>query len=171
MSKPAISKHLRVLEEAGLIERRVERQWRVCRVRPEAIRTVDEWVARYRAFWEGSLDRFEMLINKPDARRTRTMPETMTTANGATAVREGTVEDRTLVVERVFKASPEKVFKAWTDPAILVQWWGPEGFHDARAEDGCPRGRRVANRHGLAQAAKRTPFPESIARSHRRSGW
>lgn len=56
------------------------------------------------------------------------MAETMTTANGAAAVREGTVEDRTLVVERVFKASPEKVFKAWTDPAILVQWWGPEGF-------------------------------------------
>ena len=43
MSKPAISKHLRVLEDAGLIERRIERQWRVCRVRPEAIRAVDEW--------------------------------------------------------------------------------------------------------------------------------
>ena len=37
-------------------------------------------------------------------------------------------DDRTLVIERVFKASPDKVFKAWTDPAILVQWWGPEGF-------------------------------------------
>jgi uncharacterized protein YndB with AHSA1/START domain len=36
--------------------------------------------------------------------------------------------DRTLVVERVLKASPEKVFKAWTDPAILIRWWGPEGF-------------------------------------------
>ena len=56
------------------------------------------------------------------------MAETMTTANGATAVREGTAEDRTLVIERVFKAPPEKVFKAWTDPAILVKWWGPEGF-------------------------------------------
>lgn len=56
------------------------------------------------------------------------MPETMTTANGATAVREGTAEDRTLVIERVFKAPPEKVFKAWTDPAILVKWWGPEGY-------------------------------------------
>ena len=64
MSKPAISKHLRVLEEAGLIERRVERQWRVCRVRPEAIRAVDEWIERYRAFWEGSLDRLEMLLEQ-----------------------------------------------------------------------------------------------------------
>jgi glutathione S-transferase len=49
------------------------------------------------------------------------------TLNAATATTEGPA-DRTLVIERVFKASPEKVFKAWTDPAILVNWWGPEGF-------------------------------------------
>jgi DNA-binding transcriptional ArsR family regulator len=62
VSKPAISKHLRVLEQAGLIERRVERQWRVCRVRPEAIRAVDDWMARYRAFWEGSFERLDALL-------------------------------------------------------------------------------------------------------------
>ena len=66
ISKPAISKHLRVLEAAGLIERRVDRQWRVCRVRPEAIRAVDEWMERYRAFWDVSLDRLEKLLSKPD---------------------------------------------------------------------------------------------------------
>lgn len=62
MSKPAISKHLRVLEDAGLIERRVERQWRVCRARPEAIKTIDDWMERYRVFWEGSFDRLEKLL-------------------------------------------------------------------------------------------------------------
>jgi uncharacterized protein YndB with AHSA1/START domain len=36
--------------------------------------------------------------------------------------------ERTLVIERVFKASPERVFRAWTDPTVLVTWWGPEGF-------------------------------------------
>jgi len=36
--------------------------------------------------------------------------------------------ERTLVIERVFKASPERVFRAWTDPAVLVTWWGPDGF-------------------------------------------
>ncbi|KAB2873015.1 MAG: helix-turn-helix transcriptional regulator [Bauldia sp.] len=66
MSKPAISKHLRVLEDAGLIERRVDRQWRVCRVRPEAIKVVDEWMERYRAFWEGSFDRLDKLLAEPD---------------------------------------------------------------------------------------------------------
>jgi DNA-binding transcriptional ArsR family regulator len=62
MSKPAVSKHLKVLEDAGLIERRVDRQWRVCRARPEAIRTIDDWMNRYRAFWEVSLDRLGKLI-------------------------------------------------------------------------------------------------------------
>lgn len=62
MSKPAISKHLKVLEEAGLIERRVERQWRHCRVRPEAIRAVGDWIERYRTFWDGSFDRLDKLI-------------------------------------------------------------------------------------------------------------
>jgi DNA-binding transcriptional ArsR family regulator len=62
VSKPAISKHLRVLEQAGLIERRIERQWRVCRVRPEAIRAVGDWMMKYRAFWEGSFDRLETVL-------------------------------------------------------------------------------------------------------------
>src|SRR5437660_8649406 len=66
MSKPAISKHLRVLEQAGLIERRVDRQWRVCRVRPEAIQAVDDWMQRYRTFWEGSLSRLEKILNAPE---------------------------------------------------------------------------------------------------------
>ena len=66
ISKPAVSKHLKVLESAGLIERRVERQWRVCRIRPEAIKMMDDWMERYRTFWEGSFDRLEKLLNKPD---------------------------------------------------------------------------------------------------------
>ncbi|MCB1487526.1 MAG: helix-turn-helix transcriptional regulator [Bauldia sp.] len=66
ISKPAISKHLRVLEHAGLIERRVARQWRVCRVRPEAIRAVDDWMRQYRKFWQGSFDRLEQALALPD---------------------------------------------------------------------------------------------------------
>ena len=50
-------------------------------------------------------------------------------ANSARAVREGSTDDRTLVIERVFKAPPEQVFAAWTDPKILAEWWGPESFH------------------------------------------
>src|SRR4029078_11783509 len=63
ISKPAISKHLRVLEDACLLGRRLGRHWRVCRVRPEAIQAVDQWMQRYRAFWDGSFDRLETILN------------------------------------------------------------------------------------------------------------
>ena len=56
------------------------------------------------------------------------MADTTNNANSASAIREGSEADRTLVIERVFKAPPEKVFAAWTNPEILVKWWGPEGF-------------------------------------------
>ena len=66
ISKPAISKHLRVLEDAGLIERRIDRQWRVCRAKPEAFQAVVAWMQRYRAFWDGSLARLEEILNAPE---------------------------------------------------------------------------------------------------------
>lgn len=59
ISKPAISRHLKVLEEAGVIERRVERQFRVFRPRVEALREVEDWVRRFRHFWNTSFDRLE----------------------------------------------------------------------------------------------------------------
>lgn len=66
ISGPAISRHLRVLEEAGLIERRVEAQWRLCRLRGDALREASEWLEDYRAFWEESLDRLaEYLESRP----------------------------------------------------------------------------------------------------------
>jgi uncharacterized protein YndB with AHSA1/START domain len=48
--------------------------------------------------------------------------------SGARAAGEDSTKDRTLVIERVFRAPPEQVFAAWTDPQILVGWWGPEGY-------------------------------------------
>ena len=55
------------------------------------------------------------------------MPDA-TMLDAAKAGAPETREERTLVIERVLKASPDKVFAAWTDPATLVKWWGPEGF-------------------------------------------
>src|SRR3954463_15618281 len=57
MSLPGISKHLKVLERAGLIERGREAQWRPCRLQAEPLKEVDDWVERYRAHWEQSFDR------------------------------------------------------------------------------------------------------------------
>ena len=57
MSMPAISKHLKVLERAGLIERGREAQWRPCRLQAEPLKEVESWVEQYRSHWEESLDR------------------------------------------------------------------------------------------------------------------
>jgi len=59
MSQPAVSKHLRVLREAGLVEARVDEQRRLYRLRPEPLRELDAWLAPYRWAWDASLDRLE----------------------------------------------------------------------------------------------------------------
>jgi DNA-binding transcriptional ArsR family regulator len=59
MSMPAISKHLKVLEHAGLISRGREAQWRPCRIEAAPLRDISEWVEHYRRFWEQSFDRLD----------------------------------------------------------------------------------------------------------------
>jgi DNA-binding transcriptional ArsR family regulator len=57
MSLPAVSKHLKVLEHAGLISRTREAQWRLCRLEAGPLKDVSDWVEHYRRFWEESFDR------------------------------------------------------------------------------------------------------------------
>jgi DNA-binding transcriptional ArsR family regulator len=59
MSMPAISKHLKVLQRAGLIERGREAQWRPCRLAARPLKDASDWLDRYRRFWEESFDRLE----------------------------------------------------------------------------------------------------------------
>jgi DNA-binding transcriptional ArsR family regulator len=59
MSQPAVSKHLRVLKDAGMVEARVDAQRRLYRIRPEPLAELDEWLATYRKLWTTSLDRLE----------------------------------------------------------------------------------------------------------------
>jgi len=59
MSQPAVSKHLRVLRESGLVDVRARAQLRLYRLRPEPLAEIDAWLAPYRRLWKGSLDRLE----------------------------------------------------------------------------------------------------------------
>ncbi len=59
MSLPAVSKHLKVLERAGLIARGREAQWRPCRLEAQPLKDAAEWLDRYRQFWEQSFDRLD----------------------------------------------------------------------------------------------------------------
>ncbi len=68
MSLPAVSKHLKVLEHAGLIKRGREAQWRPCRIEPEALKGVDDWLERYRKLWEERFDRLDDYLRKLQAK-------------------------------------------------------------------------------------------------------
>ena len=71
MSLPAVSKHLKVLERAGLIARGREAQWRPCRIEPRALKDVDDWLERYRRFWDASLDRLDAYLRQMQAKESK----------------------------------------------------------------------------------------------------
>ena len=67
MSLPAISKHLKVLEHAGLISRSREAQWRPCRIAPVAFKQADGWLGNFRQFWDESFNRLDGLLEEMKA--------------------------------------------------------------------------------------------------------
>jgi DNA-binding transcriptional ArsR family regulator len=74
ISLPAISRHLKVLEQAGLISRGREAQWRPCKLETEALERIDDWVGQYRRIWESKFDRMDAYIaaltkGEPDAQQ------------------------------------------------------------------------------------------------------
>jgi DNA-binding transcriptional ArsR family regulator len=74
ISLPAVSRHLKVLEHAGLIARGREAQWRPCRLEPQALKSVDEWLEEYRRLWEQRLDRLEnylLTLTEPTSGETK----------------------------------------------------------------------------------------------------
>ena len=66
ISMPAISRHLKVLEKAQLIQRKVDAQWRVCELQAEPLRQAADWIEHYRQFWEQSFDRLAAYLASTD---------------------------------------------------------------------------------------------------------
>jgi len=66
LSQPSVSKHLRVLRDAGFVESRIEAQQRVYRLRPEPLMELDEWLAPFRQFWSKHLDALERHLDTMD---------------------------------------------------------------------------------------------------------
>ena len=69
ISGPAISRHIKVLEEARLIERKVKARWRVCSLRRERLTEAETWIGEMRAFWETGFDRLEAPLEAEGANR------------------------------------------------------------------------------------------------------
>jgi DNA-binding transcriptional ArsR family regulator len=71
MSMPAISRHLKVLEQARLISRGRDAQWRPCRLEPQGLKDIAEWMEHYRKFWSASLDRMQSYVEQLHAEMER----------------------------------------------------------------------------------------------------
>jgi len=69
VTAPAVSRHLKVLRKAGLIEQRIDRQRRLYSVRPQAVRAIGEWTISHREFWEAGMDRLERALEEEMRRK------------------------------------------------------------------------------------------------------
>ncbi len=67
MSLPAVSRHLKVLTEAGLVERHTEAQWRRCELRGDGLRAVADWIENYRRFWEARFERLDAFLKRTES--------------------------------------------------------------------------------------------------------
>ena len=76
MSLPAISKHLRVLEQSGLIERGREAQWRPCRIQAAPLKEAVDWIGQYRRHWEERLDRLDDYLQELQAKQKKPTAKT-----------------------------------------------------------------------------------------------
>lgn len=87
MSLPAVSKHLKVLERAGLLTRGRDAQWRPCALRPEALQAVADWIEDYRALWEARLDRMQAYVEDLARRESARSSPASSPASAAAKVR------------------------------------------------------------------------------------
>src|SRR3954464_15674082 len=75
MSLPAVSKHLKVLEHAGLISRGRDAQYRPCKLEPQTLKSVDDWLEDYRKLWEQRLDRLETYLARVQGKNKTNTPK------------------------------------------------------------------------------------------------
>lgn len=110
ISLPAVSKHLRVLERAGLIHRRKDGRVRRCRLQAAPLKDAADWLSRYRIHWE---QQFDALARYLEEAQRQGGPMPTPSPDPATTLR----------ITRTFPAPRDQVFRAWTEPAQLERWF------------------------------------------------
>ena len=138
ISLPAVSRHLKVLEAAGLISRGREAQWRPCRLETQALKNVDDWLSHYRRFWTGSFDKMDAYIAE-----LKTEGEAQMSARLA---------DDELLITRTFDAPSSVLFALWSEARAHEALDGACEFHLPRSGDRFPRRRRLPRHDHFAGA-------------------
>ena len=146
MSMPAISKHLKVLQRAGLIERGREAQWRPCRLAAAPLKDASDWLDHYRRFWEEAFDRLEDYLRELKAGRAKKgeekWPQEVTSPPSPSIANSSSRASSTRRASLYGKRSPIAI-----DLATLV---GHERPHHASARARPAPGRHVSLRHADA---------------------
>ena len=133
MSMPAVSKHLRVLERAGLVARGRAAQWRPCQLDAAPLKEVADWAERYRHVWEGRLNRLDDYLQQAaeaaSARRSTSVAPRTPQAPLIQAPPSGTFQvttpsDTEITLTRLFNAPRDLVWEAMTKPEHVRRWWG-----------------------------------------------
>ena len=89
MSLPAVTKHIKVLEKAGLITKTKEAQWRPCKLKEDGLKEVSDWIEEYRAYWEASFDRLEIYLKSVTAEKEAEKLENQTSDQKESSPRHG----------------------------------------------------------------------------------
>ena len=139
MTFAAVSKHIKVLEQAGLVSRGREAQWRPCRLEAAPLRDVTDWLEDYRRFWDESVDRLEAYLKRLQAAERK--PSPTTTTDPATSAEETTDARPPPIAARIVTPPAE--------PLILRR---PGGRRAARA--GVPHVRRPGAPGAVLGAAR-----------------
>ncbi len=121
ISLPAVSKHLKVLEHAGLIARGREAQWRPCRLEAAPLRDLADWLA---------IGSFGTRVSTASTTICAKFNPSQKKGKGMAARSADTGKSmaREFIIARVFDAPRDLVWKAWTEAEHLARWWGPKGF-------------------------------------------
>ena len=131
MSQPSISKHLKVLEGAGLISRGRDKQRRPCRLEAKPLAEANEWLEGYRRFWENRFQALDALLDElqADPAKARRAEARRPLMRNLAKLKVTTPSDREIVMTRDFNAPRSLVFDCWTKPELVRRWLlGPAGW-------------------------------------------
>ena len=143
MSLPAISKHLQVLERAGLIERGRDAQWRPCRLQADPLKEVVQWLEQYRSFWDQSLDRLGDYLARTARKGEAKWPQEI-----VQLPKQRSRSSRSVTHHRC--AAKPRV-QGLDHARALGTLVGPARLHDAVLRDGLPTGWRLSRLHTVAR--------------------
>jgi len=133
LTQPTISKHLKVLEKAGLIERGRDAQRRPRRLNPAGLKAASDWLEPFRKEWEQRFDNLDRHLAATTSRGRLNMPAA---AAHPFARTDFSVDEaaHTIRFVRSLPGTPERAFAAWTDPRQVALWWDPTGVPLPRCE-------------------------------------